>query len=157
MKLATGLRAVFIGGAIAGALDILFAITWAAVNGRTPAWLLQTVATGLLGTSAYESGLPAAILGLSAHFGLSLLWAAVFVGAASRLPWLLARPAFTGPAFGILVFFAMRLAVLPVSAFPYPVSFSQPGATLDLLSHMFFFGLPIALAAAKAASTERKS
>jgi hypothetical protein len=49
----------------------------------------------------------------------------------------------------------MRLVVLPLSAFPYPISFSQPGATLDLLSHMFFFGLPIALAAAKAAPAGR--
>jgi uncharacterized membrane protein YagU involved in acid resistance len=157
MKLSSRLRAVFIGGAIAGALDILFAITWAAVNGRTPAWLLQTIATGLLGKTAYESGLPAVIIGLAAHFALSFIWAAFFVAAAARLPRLLARPAFTGPAFGILVFFTMRLVVLPLSAFPYPASFSQPGATLDLLSHMFFFGLPIALAAAQADSTERKS
>jgi uncharacterized membrane protein YagU involved in acid resistance len=143
-------RAVLIGGSIAGLLDILFAITFAATNGRTPAWLLQTVATGLLGESAYEGGTPAAVLGLAAHFGLSFLWAALFVAVASRWLRLVARPAFSGPAFGILVFFSMRLVVLPLSAFPYPVSFAQPGATLDLLSHMFFFGLPIALAAARA-------
>lgn len=157
MNLPAKLRAILVGGSIAGALDILFAITWAAVNGRTPAWLLQTVATGLLGKPAYEDGISSAILGLAAHFALSFLWAAVFVATATRLPRLAAKPAFTGPAFGILVFFAMRLVVLPLSAFPYPVSFSQPGATLDLLSHMFFFGLPIALAAAKAVSTERKA
>ena len=143
-------RAVLIGGSIAGALDILFAITFAATNGRTPAWLLQTVATGLLGESAYAGGIPAAILGLAGHFGMSYLWAALFVAAASRLPQLVAKPAVAGPVFGILVFFTMRLVVLPLSAFPYPVSFSQPGATLDLLSHMYFVGLPIALAAAKA-------
>ena len=143
-------RAVLVGGSIAGLLDILFAITFAATNGRTPAWLLQTVATGLLGEAAYAGGTPTAILGLAAHFALSFLWAALFTGAAARWPRLVARPAFSGPAFGVLVFFTMRLVVLPLSAFPYPVSFSQPGATLDLLSHMFFFGLPIALAAARA-------
>lgn len=144
------LRAILVGGTIAGALDILFAITWAAINGRTPAWLLQTVATGLLGEPAYSGGVPTAILGLASHFALSFGWAALFVAVASRLPALVAKPAFTGPAFGILVFFAMRLVVLPLSAFPFPVTFSQPGATLDLLSHMFLFGLPIAFAAAKA-------
>jgi uncharacterized membrane protein YagU involved in acid resistance len=149
MNMSPKLRAVLVGGTIAAALDILFAIAWAAVNGRTPGWLLQTVATGLLGKSAYEGGVPTAIVGLVAHFALSYGWAALFVAAASRLPWLVAKPAFSGPTFGILVFFAMRLVVLPVSAFPYPISFSQPGATLDLLSHMFFFGLPIAWAAAK--------
>jgi hypothetical protein len=152
-RLTPQVRAVLVGGTVAAALDILFAITWAAVNGRTPGWLLQTVATGLLGKSAYEGGAPAAILGLAAHFALSYGWAALFVAAASRLRWLVAKPFFTGPAFGVLVFFAMRLVVLPLSAFPYPVSFSQPGATLDLLSHLFFFGLPIAWAAAKALRT----
>jgi hypothetical protein len=155
MNLSPRVRAILIGGTIAGALDIAFAITWAAVNGRTPAWLLQTVATGLLGKSAYEGGATTAILGLAAHFALSYGWAALFVAAASRLRWLVAKPALTGPAFGVLVFFAMRLVVLPLSAFPYPVSFSQPGATLDLLSHLFFFGLPIAFAAAKAAPAGR--
>jgi hypothetical protein len=155
MSTSPRLRAILVGGTIAGALDILFAITWAAINGRPPDWLLQTVATGLLGKAAYEGGLPTAILGLAAHFALSYGWAALFVAASSRFRGLVAKPLFTGPAFGVLVFFTMRLVVLPVSAFPYPISFSQPGATLDLLSHMFFFGLPIAFAAAKAARAGR--
>jgi hypothetical protein len=145
----TARRAVLVGGLIGGAGDILFAIAWAGINGRTPEWLLQTVATGLLGPSAYEGGLGAAILGLAAHFALSIGWAALFVAAAARLRRVAANPWLAGPAFGLLVFFVMRLVVLPVSAFPYPVSFSQPGATYDLLSHLFLFGLPIALFAAK--------
>lgn len=150
MNTSPKLRAILVGGSIAAALDILFAITWAAINGRTPVWLLQTVATGLLGESAYSGGMGTAVLGLAGHFAMSFGWAALFVAAASRLPALVAKPWFAGPAFGILVFFTMRLVVLPLSAFPYPVSFSQPGATYDLLSHMFLFGLPIALVAAKA-------
>jgi hypothetical protein len=150
MNTSPKLRAILVGGSIAAALDILFAITWAAINGRTPVWLLQTVATGLLGESSYSGGMGTAVLGLAGHFAMSFGWAALFVAAASRLPALVARPWFAGPVFGILVFFTMRLVVLPLSAFPYPVSFSQPGATYDLLSHMFLFGLPIALAAAKA-------
>ena len=150
MNTSPKLRAILVGGSIAAALDILFAITWAAINGRTPVWLLQTVATGLLGESSYSGGAGTAVLGLAGHFAMSFGWAALFVAAASRVPALVAKPWFAGPVFGILVFFTMRLVVLPLSAFPYPVSFSQPGATYDLLSHMFLFGLPIALAAAKA-------
>ncbi len=62
----------------------------------------------------------------------------------------LAKPALSGALFGVLVFLAMRLVVLPLSAFPHPVSFKPLSAGLDLLSHMFLFGLPIALAAARA-------
>jgi uncharacterized membrane protein YagU involved in acid resistance len=143
------LRAVAVGGSIAGALDILFAISVAAYGGRTPAWLLQTVATGLLGEDAYAGGWAAAALGLAGHFAMSFGWAALFVFAASRMPRLIEKPLMYGFLFGAIVFVTMRLVILPLSAFPYPVSFTSLGAGLDLVSHLFFFGLPIALAAAK--------
>ncbi len=150
MKQFSRLRAVLVGGSIAGALDILFALTNAAVNGMVPQRLLQVVASGLLGEDAYAGGWPTALLGLVAHFVLSFLWAALFVTVATRVPRLVAKPALSGALFGVLVFLVMRLVVLPLSAFPHPVSFKPLSAGLDLLSHMFFFGLPIALAAARA-------
>src|SRR5918995_6385972 len=122
MKRTSRLGAVLVGGSIAGALDILFALTHAAVNGMGPQQLLQVVASGLLGQDAYAGGRGTAVLGLAAHFVLSLLWAALFVVVASRMPRLIAKPALSGAIFGVLVFLAMRLVVLPVSAFPHPVS-----------------------------------
>ena len=150
MNQGSRLRAVLVGGTIAGALDILFALTFAAVNGVGPVSLLQTIASGLLGETAYVGGAPVAALGLACHFGLSYLWAALFVAAAARLPGLVARPVLAGAIFGVVVFLTMRLVVLPLSAFPRPVTFKPLSANLDLLSHMFFFGVPIAMAAARA-------
>jgi uncharacterized membrane protein YagU involved in acid resistance len=144
------LRAIVVGGSIAGALDILFAISFAAANGMPPERLLQLVASGLLGDAAYAGGLRTAILGLIAHFAMSYLWAALFVTAASREPRLVSKPVLAGTVFGVIVFLTMRLGVLPLSAFPHPVRFELLSAGLDLLSHMFLFGLPIALAARKA-------
>ena len=143
------LRAVLIGGTMGGTLDILFALTFAAVNGMGPVQLLQTVASGLLGEAAYSGGVPAAALGLAGHFAMSYLWAALFVFSAGRLPRVILRPILAGAIFGVFVFFAMRLVVLPLSAFPHPVTFKPLAASLDLLSHMFLFGVPIALAAAR--------
>jgi uncharacterized membrane protein YagU involved in acid resistance len=154
MNRRSGTRVVVVGGSIGGALDLAFALTFAAVNGVRPAQLLQTVASGLLGPAAYEGGLPAAALGLAAHFVLSFGWAALFAGAASWMPRIVSRPLLAGILFGALVFFTMRLVVLPLSAFPHPVSFKPHAASLDLLSHMFLFGLPIALAASKALRQE---
>jgi len=154
MNRRSGTRAVIVGGSIGGALDLAFALTFAAANGVGPLQLLQTVASGLLGSAAYEGGLPAAALGLAAHFALSYGWAALFVAAARRMPRMAARRLLAGVLFGVLVFFAMRLVVLPLSAFPHPVSFKPLAASLDLLSHMFLFGLPIALAASKALRQE---
>ena len=86
-------------------------------------------------------------LGLVCHFLLSLLFAAAFVLVAARVapvgrqsPWL------AGPLYGVAVYFVMNRIVLPLSNFAVPAG----GTSLsfaDLASHMFLFGLPIALAA----------
>jgi hypothetical protein len=143
-------RAVLVGGLVGGALDILFAISWAAYNGTPPLRLLQVVASGLLGQAAFDGGVATAATGLAAHFALSFLWAAALLAVALRRPALTARPVLAGVVFGTVVFFVMRLVVLPLSAFPFPVTFKPLGWGLDLLSHMFLFGTPIALAVRRA-------
>jgi uncharacterized membrane protein YagU involved in acid resistance len=150
MKHRSVLWAVLVGGSIAGALDILFAISFAGYNGVPPADLLQTVASGLLGKAAFSGGIPTAALGLVLHFGMSCLWAGIFVLAARRLPRLVHQPMLSGVLFGAAVFLTMRLVVLPLSAFPYPVTFKPLATILDFLSHTFLFGVPIALAARRA-------
>ena len=144
------LSAVLLGGSIAGVLDIIFAISFAAYNGATPVRLLQTVASGLLGTAAFSGGVPAAALGLALHFVMSFLWAGAFLALAERVPALALHPLMAGIGFGVFVFLSMRLVVLPLSAFPYPVTFRPLATTLDLLSHMLLFGVPIAWATQRA-------
>ncbi len=140
-------QAVIVGGTLAAVLDIVFAISFAAFNGVGPVRLLQTVASGLLGMAAFAGGWPTAALGLVLHFGMSYLWAALFVIVASRFAPATYRPLVYGAAFGIGVLVVMRLVVLPLSAFPRPVTFAPVATILDLLSHMFLFGVPIASAA----------
>lgn len=143
---ASFLAAVLLGGSIAGLLDIVFAISFAAYSGATPVRVLQTVASGLLGSAAFNGGVAVAVLGLALHFGMSFLWAAAFFTAARFVPALALHPLISGIAFGIVVFLVMRLVVLPLSAFPYPVTFKPLATVLDLLSHMLVFGVPIAWA-----------
>jgi uncharacterized membrane protein YagU involved in acid resistance len=146
---ASYLSAVLLGGSIAAALDITFAISFAAYNGVTPIRLLQTVASGLLGTAAFTGGVPVAAMGLVLHFVMSFLWAGVFLLLATVLPALMLHPAVSGIVFGAFVFLAMRLIVLPLSAYPYPVTFKPIATVLDLLSHSLLFGVPIAWAIQK--------
>ena len=153
MKQRSMVWALLVGGSIAGALDILFAISFAACNGTGPVELLQTVASGALGKAAFDGGVPTAALGLLLHFLLSYSWAGAFLLAAVRMSALVRRSMVSGIVFGIAVFLLMRLVVLPLSAFPFPVKFRPLASILDLLSHMFFFGVPIALATRRALST----
>jgi uncharacterized membrane protein YagU involved in acid resistance len=146
----SNLWAMLVGGTIAGLLDILFAISFAGYNDVPPIRLLQTVASGLFGDAAFSGGVPMAILGLVLHFGMSFIWASIFLVLAKRLPSLALHPIFSGILFGIVVFFTMRLVVLPLSAFPRPVTFKLLSTTLDLLSHTLLFGVPIALAVRRA-------
>ena len=74
------------------------------------------------------------------------LWAGVFLLSAKLVPALTLHPLVSGIVFGVFVFLAMRLVVLPLSAFPYPVAFKPLATVLDLLSHTLLFGVPIAWA-----------
>jgi uncharacterized membrane protein YagU involved in acid resistance len=139
-----------VGGLTGGALDILFAISFAAYNGIPATRLLQSVASGLLGTGAYTGGGLTAALGLVLHFAMAIAFAGIFLLASRRFRLLARRPIVFGGLFGVGVFLFMRLVVLPLSAFPHPLTFRPLATALDLLSHILFFGMPIALAIARA-------
>jgi uncharacterized membrane protein YagU involved in acid resistance len=140
---------------MAGTLDIAFALSFAAYNGTAPLRLLQIVASGAFGEAALDGGVPMAAFGLAAHFGLSTAWAGVYLLLAELEPRLARHAIASGIAFGVLVFLAMRLVVLPASAFPFPVRFEPVSSVLDLLSHMFLFGVPIALVIRRAVVGDR--
>ena len=76
--------AILAGGGIAGALDIAYAITFAAFRDMPPTQLLQLVASGLFGSAAYGGGVPVAMLGLILHFLISFAAAAIFYGVARQ-------------------------------------------------------------------------
>lgn len=144
--------AILVGGSIAGALDIAYAISFSVLRGGSATGLLQTVASGLLGASSYDGGTATAALGLALHFLLALLFAAAFFLSARRVPVLVRRAVPFGVLYGLVVFAIMKFIVLPLSAFPHPIRFSLLATGTDLLSHMFFVGLPIALATRAALS-----
>lgn len=149
--------AVLVGGLVGGTLDILFAISFAAFNGVSPMRLLQTVASGLLGEASYTGGVGTAILGLLAHFLIAFALAGSYVLASRRIEVLTKHPVLAGALFGACVLLLMRLVVLPLSAYPHPVTFRPLATTLDLMSHMFLFGVPISLAARQARLTGQRA
>lgn len=78
------LFATLVGGLSAGALDILYAfISWG-LRGVSPLVILRSVASGLLGRSAYQGGLPTAALGAGLHFAMTCVMAGFFVALAAR-------------------------------------------------------------------------
>jgi uncharacterized membrane protein YagU involved in acid resistance len=141
-------RAILSGGLIAGAIDITYACVFSYLRrGTPPARILQSVASGALGPSAFDAGTPAAALGLLFHFLIALIWAAVYYLASRKLGVLARVPYVCGVVYGLLIFAVMNYAVIPLSRAPFGAPPpNSPAFNTGILVHMLGIGLPIALA-----------
>ena len=147
---------VLFGGLTAGLLDAIDVIAVNGMKGVGPTRVFQTVASGLLGPKAFESGSLGALLGLGLHFSIALGAAAVYLGASRRLPMLNRRPLVSGIVFGLGVWASMKFVVLPLSLAPSDGGISSfPLLINELLIHAFGLGLPIAWFASHSAQRSR--
>ena len=139
----TASRAILLGGFLAGTLDILYAIT--RLFDRSPEWVLQSVASGLQGAAAFTAGMAGAALGLGAHYTIATVAAAVYFLASRRIGFLVSHAVIAGALFGMLVYLFMNFVVIPLSAFPYKLSYPVLTVLEGFASHALFVGIPIAL------------
>jgi uncharacterized membrane protein YagU involved in acid resistance len=146
--------ATLVGGSIAGSLDLTYAIVFSAIRGTPPMRLLQSVATGLLGPTAYDGGVATALLGFLLHFFIAFLMAATFYMVSRQWSFLVRQPVVAGLLYGALLYPFMQFIVLPLSAYPHQFVFRAWFFALNLFIHMFFVGLPIALATRRASLPE---
>jgi hypothetical protein len=140
------LLAIFWGGSLCGVLDITAALVVYGTMGAKPLRLLQGIAGGLLGPRTYGGGIATALLGLLCHFVIAFSAAAVFVTASRLAPFLVRHAVLSGVLYGIAVYFFMNRIVVPISAAAkFPFSFKM--MVIGVVIHIFYVGLPIALAA----------
>ena len=137
-------RAIASAGLVAGILDLAFAAVSFQLRGKSFAVLLKTIAGGALGRGALQGGAGTAALGCFFHFCISFGAAAVYYVASRKIPLLNRHAWIAGPIYGLLVYEFMNAVVLPLSAYHRPFAF-PPLLAADVLSHLFFVGLPIAL------------
>ena len=140
-------QGILLAGLSAGVLDITAAcINGAIRNGRTPFFVLQSVAGGWFGAKTFEGGYKTAAFGLLTHFFIATTAAAVYYLASMKLPLLTRQAVICGILYGITVYVVMYMVVLPLSAYQFKF-FNQPATSIliGVLIHMFCVGLPIAL------------
>lgn len=135
--------AVLAGGLAAGVLDIVYAFAWLGMNGRSPLWVLQSVASGWLGRPAFTGGVAAGAIGLASHLGISIAAAAIYGLAFRGTPWMRTRWIASGVAFGALVYLFMNFVVIPLSAAPFGPSWAPRAFVQGFISHALLVGLPI--------------
>jgi hypothetical protein len=139
-------RAILWGGLIAGTLDIADAIVFFGLRGARPIRILQSIASGVLGSASFQGGWKSAALGTVLHFLIALGAAAVYYAASRRLTLLTRHAVVSGLLYGAAVYLFMNRVVLPLSAVAKP-SASAPTVVLvnGVLAVVLCVGLPIAL------------
>jgi uncharacterized membrane protein YagU involved in acid resistance len=139
-------RAILLGGLIAGTIDISYACIFSYLRrGTSPVRILQSVASGALGRSAFEGGARTAALGLVFHFLIATMAAAIYYLASRPLRLLVNYAVICGPLYGVCIYLVMNFVVLPLSAIGSRPALPLPVLISGLLIHMFGIGLPIAL------------
>ena len=137
-------RAILLGGITVGVLDALDAFVFFGLRGVPPIRILQGIASGLLGQTAFKGGIATATLGTVVHFCIATTIVSIYVLASRRVPALARHPLRYGPLYGIVAWAVMMYIVLPLSAVtihPRPL----PVIVNGLLIHAFGVGLPSAL------------
>jgi len=132
------LRPILIGGLIAGFLDLVAAFI--SFGWGVP----RAIASGLLGSRAFQGGLATWLLGVFLQFFIATAAATVYCLTSRRLRFLKDHFLVCGMFFGIAVYLVMNLIVLPLSAVPFKVGpFPVRGLIQGLVIHMLIIGLPI--------------
>ena len=146
---ANPLLVILIAGLVAGFFDITYAcIFYGLRNHVSPIRILQSVARGALGLSAFEGGLKTALLGLFFHFLIAIIAAAIFYLASRFIRFMIDHAAISGLVYGLCVYFVMYGIVMRYSAVHnqlYPWQYPWAVLVPNILIHMIGIGLTIGL------------
>lgn len=145
------LRAIFLGGLIAGAIDIGAA---SLISARSPAFIMQAIAGGLLGKASFGGGITTVMLGAVLQEVMGVLIAAIYVVALKALPGMLRRWIASGLAYGVIIFFVMNYVVVPLSAWKSAPHFTAVKFAANMAA-MLLFGLIVAFFARRLVSEAR--
>ena len=149
-------NAILYGGLAVGVLDGLAAVILTLLNGRSPGRMFQGIAKGLIGDASFNGGWATILLGVSLHFLIAFIWATIYHGASLILPAMIRRALMwaliCGPLYGVFVYFAMQIIVLPLSAIRKPPFFFA-APLQGIIVHIVCVGLPISLFAWRSAKS----
>ena len=142
----SALKTILLAWLTAGCLDLLGAITvYSLIMQRvTTMRLLQGIARGALGNSAYEGGIPTALAGVGFHFIIAFCFTVFYFFIFPYIPFLKKQRIISGLLYGIFVWCVMNLVVLPLLQIAN-IPTKWDSITRGALILMFCIGLPISL------------
>jgi hypothetical protein len=134
------LTAVLLGGIIAATIDIFAA---SIISSRSPAYIMQVIAGGLLAEATFDGGMGTMVLGAILQWVMGVLIAAIYVVVSKFIPALRRRWILSGLAYGVVIFFVMNYVVLPLSAWKSMPHFTLVRFAANMAA-MLLFGLIVA-------------
>ena len=146
-------KPIAVSTAVSGTLDILFAMILTVAFGRQIPNMLRYVASGPFPVAA-DMGTVGTILGLAVHFALMAIMATIFVLWVRARPALLETPWRTALAYGVLTYFAMNWAVVPLR-FGTPLPPKTLSIATQAFAHIALVGIPFAFIARRYLCAER--
>ena len=141
------LRSIVVGGLLIGTLDaiVYHLIISNLMRGYPLINVYQYIASGALGSAAFEGGITTALLGLIFHFVVAFAVAAVFIVSADRMPFLRRNAILGSLVYGFGVYIVMTMIVVPLSGTPELPAPTVPDLIIDILDHILVVGLPLGL------------
>jgi uncharacterized membrane protein YagU involved in acid resistance len=140
----TAVGVIALSGGVAGVLDLAVTGTAMRAQGMGIRRLLQFIASGALGSAAFEGGAGTAGIGLVLHFLIAAVWAAIYFVAGRTWPVMLARPFLIGALYGVAVHLVMSRVVVPLSR-TAKRPFTMKAFVTQLVIHVVCVGVPIAV------------
>lgn len=122
-----------------------FLVHWPGAPYPAPAEAWAWNASVLFGSLA-DGAAWAVPAGLLLHLLVSISWAFGYLYISERQPQLITRPIVSGLAYGLVVWVVMQALLIPIGKYVFPTMFMFDR---DFVAHTVFFGLPLALVAAR--------
>jgi hypothetical protein len=138
--------AILVGGTLVAVLDLASAIIPWLPSGVPPIRILQAVAAGLYGRESFQGGWSTALVGLACHVLIAFTWTTAFYLASRKLRVMTERPILSGVLYAEIVYGVMNYVVMPLSAIGRGPRYNWQHLISGPVGHVFFVGLPIALA-----------
>lgn len=137
--------AVLLTSCIVGVLDGAAALlnAWFK-SGVTPDKVFKYIASALFGRAAFYGGWEMVVTGVVLHFLVAVFWSLLFFMLYPVVPLLRLNKWLVGAAYGLFVWVAMNLAVLPLTL-AVQAKFNWPAVITGWAIHILLVGIPIVL------------
>jgi hypothetical protein len=140
------LLALLILALVFGTLDILDSLLfWGMSMDVPPMHIFQGIASGLLGSVAFQGGAPTALLGGLLQYSAFFCLLGLYYLADRKFTFIARQPWLYGPLYGFLSYLVIRFGILPLSAYHIVPGFYPAISINSAMAQILFVGLPAVL------------